>query len=348
MCGRLLEFGVVDYSHRATATVANTTNGVARCRRMADADQLAHKYTRCVGNDERTNCHRPRSRPTTGEQMSWRSPRSIEKGILRTKRYGALVPTRHLVMKRRCLMSNRSPERGIPVALPSQPDTARGSAHLLTPSAPTWQRALLAACILLAPLSITLYLVAWTGSGRQPFVAAAMADSTGNALRLIGAVAASFFLPLGYLGMSLLGMRRAPTLAFICAALSLIGWIPWAALIVLDDLAITIDQTGNTPELAALWAQVNGDPVMTTFLLIYIIGHLLSAVLIGYLLGRLRVIPVWAAWAFALTSPLTILIFPVHNAVFQETLKYSICVLLFIGAVPAAYAMLRGRPVRQR
>ena len=209
----------------------------------------------------------------------------------------------------------------------------------------TWQRALLAACIILAPVSLTLYLVAWTGSGREPLVAAAMATPAGNALRLIGAVAASFFLPLGYLGMSLLGMRRAPNMAFICAALALVGWIPWAALIVLDDMAITINQVGKTPELASLWTRINGDPVLSTFLLIYVIGHLLSAIFIGYMLGRLRIIPVWAAWAFALTSPLTILIFviPGHNATVQEALKYLICVLLFVGAIPAAFAMLRGR-----
>ncbi|HEX5441759.1 MAG TPA: hypothetical protein VFW76_12795 [Ktedonobacterales bacterium] len=205
------------------------------------------------------------------------------------------------------------------------------------------QRALLAACIILAPLSITLYLIAWAGSGREPLVAAAMAGSTGNILRLIGAVAASFFLPLGYLAMSLLGMRRKPGMAFTCAALSLIGWIPWAALIVLDDMAVAIHQTGSTPQLAALWARINGDPVMTTFLLIYVVGHLLSAVLIGYMLGRLRIIPVWAAWAFALTSLLTILIFPIHNSVIQDMLKYLICAFLLIGAVPAAFAMLRGR-----
>jgi hypothetical protein len=143
--------------------------------------------------------------------------------------------------------------------------------------------------------------------------------------------------------MSLLGMRRAPGLATICAALSLIGWIPWAALIVLDDLAITINQTGSTPQLDALWARVNGDPVMTTFLLIYIIGHLLSAVLIGFMLGRLRIIPAWAAWAFALTSLLTILIFPVHNLAFENALKYLICVLWIVGAIPAALVMLTGK-----
>jgi hypothetical protein len=205
------------------------------------------------------------------------------------------------------------------------------------------QRILLAICIFLAPLSITLYLVAWSGSGREPLAAAAVADTTGNTLRLIGAVAASFFLPLGYLGMSLLGMRRAPWLATFSVILSLVGWIPWAALIVLDDLAITIDRTGSTPQLAALWTRVNGDPVMSTFLLIYVIGHLLSAVFIGYMLGRLRIIPVWAAWAFALSSPLTIAIFPIHNTGVQEVLKYLICILLFVGAIPAAFAMLRGR-----
>ena len=210
------------------------------------------------------------------------------------------------------------------------------------PAVVIWQRRLLATCIILAPASITLYLVAWPGNGRQPLVTSAMASPTANTLHLIGAVAASFFLPLGYLGMSLLGMRRAPVLATICVALSLVGWIPWAALIVLDDLAIAIHQRGSTAPLDALWAQVNGDPVMSTFLLIYIIGHLLSAVLIGLMLGRLHIIPVWAAWAFALTSPLTIVIFPIHNAVVQDVLKYLICVLWIAGAIPATFAMLQG------
>src|SRR5205823_13213597 len=86
----------------------------------------------------------------------------------------------------------------------------------------TFQRVSLAACILLAPLSITLYLVSWPGNGRQPLMASAMAGPTGNTLHFIGAIAASFFLPLGYLGMSLLGMRHAPWLATFSAALSLV------------------------------------------------------------------------------------------------------------------------------
>jgi hypothetical protein len=217
---------------------------------------------------------------------------------------------------------------------PSQTDQA----HLS--SAFTFQRYAFAACIILAPVSISLYLISWTGNLRQPLLDSATAGPAGNTLHFIGAIAASFFLPLGYLGMSLLGMRHAPWLATISAALSLIGWIPWAALMGLDDLAYDISQVGSTPQFTDLWMHFNSDPVMTIYLLVYVIGHLLSAVLIGFMLGRLHLIPAWTAWAFALSSPLTILIFPVHSLVFQDVLKYLICVLLFMGAIPAAFAML--------
>jgi hypothetical protein len=210
----------------------------------------------------------------------------------------------------------------------------------------TFQRISLAACILLAPLSITLYLVSWEGNQRAPLtplIASAMAGPTGNTLHFIGAIAASFFLPLGYLGMSLLGMRRAPWLATISAALSLIGWIPWPALMGLDALAYDINQLGRTAQFAALWTHFNGDPVMTIYLLIYIIGHLLSAVVIGFMLGRLHLVPAWAAWAFALTSPLTIVIILVHSLVFQDVLKYLVCALWILGAIPAALTMFKNK-----
>ncbi len=224
------------------------------------------------------------------------------------------------------------------------PTSQREQAQVST--AFTFQRMSFATCIILAPLSITLYLVTWEGNQRAPLtplITSAMAGPTGNTLHFIGAIAASFFLPLGYLGMSLLGMRRAPWLATISSALSLLGWIPWAALMGLDALAYDITLVGSTPQLAALWTHFNGDAVMTTYLLIYIIGHLTSAVLIGIMLGRLRLIPAWAAWAFALTSPLTIPIILIHSLVFQDVLKYLICALLFIGAIPAALAMLTNK-----
>src|SRR5215469_11554635 len=142
-----------------------------------------------------------------------------------------------------------------------------------TPIHPTlaFQRISLAACILLMPLSITLYLLSWEGNQRAPLtplITSALAGATGNTLHLIGAIAASFFLPLGYLGMSLLGMRRAPWLATIAVALSLVGWIPWPALIGIDDLAYDIATSGPSPQLSMLWTHFNSDPIMLTYLLI--------------------------------------------------------------------------------
>ncbi len=69
---------------------------------------------------------------------------------------------------------------------------------------------------------------------------------------------------------------------------------------------------------------------------IFIIGHLISAILLGILLGRTRLIPSWAAWAFALSSPVTMLLF-----MFQlyPQLVWIVCVLFIMGAFPAALAM---------
>ncbi len=207
------------------------------------------------------------------------------------------------------------------------------------------QRYALAASIVLGPLSVALFVYSWpAGLLRQAILASAMAGPVGNMLHFIGGVAASFFLPVGYLGMSLLGMRRAPWLATISAALSLIGWIPWAALMGIDDLGYTITLAGSTPQLAALWAHFNSDLLMLTYLLIYVIGHMLSSVLIGIMLGRLRLIPVWAASAFALSGPLKILLFvpsPLLTARF--VLTFLIFVLWIGGAIPAAFAMLKNR-----
>lgn len=223
-------------------------------------------------------------------------------------------------------------------------------------SAIRFQRILLAACIILAPLSITLYVLAWpenpanvviNNTGASFIDTSIMAGPTGNLLHFIGGIAASFFLPLGYLGMSLLGMRRSPWLATISAALSLVGWIPWAALMGIDDLAYDIAQVGRTPELAAIWTRFNGDPVMVTYLLIYVIGHLISAVLIAIMLGRQRLIPAWAAWAFALSSPLTMAYFSVHIIEARYVLKFLICACLIVGAVPAAFAMLKNKDLAQ-
>ena len=88
--------------------------------------------------------------------------------------------------------------------------------------------------MLLAPLSLTLYVLAWpenpapavvNATRPAPVKTSAMAGPTGNALHFIGGIAASFFLPLGYLGMSLLGSKQP---AWQFAKSRLIG-LQWAS-----------------------------------------------------------------------------------------------------------------------
>ena len=192
-----------------------------------------------------------------------------------------------------------------------------------------------AVCTALAPLSVIVYSVSWARSPNPTSIATVGASA--NLLHFVAGFMASFCLPLGYLGMALLGIRRSPWLATFSAGLALVGWIPWPALMGIDDLSLQIVQVGNTSQLTALWERFNADPLMSAYLYTYVIGHLLSAILLGIMLGRARLIPLWAAWALALSSPITILAFPTKNPI----LGILFLVLLTIGILPAAYTMLK-------
>jgi len=62
-------------------------------------------------------------------------------------------------------------------------------------------------------------------------------------------------------------------------------------------------------------------------------------VVLGIALGRAGAIPAWAAWALALTSPITIIAFPTR----VHELLYVVSLVWFAGSVPAALAVWRNR-----
>jgi len=219
------------------------------------------------------------------------------------------------------------------------------SGQAQTASLPTYrklQRVLLAACILLGPLAFSLYVVSWNDVNGGLIATSARVGILANQLHFVSGFAASFFLPPGYLGMALLGMRHSPWLATISAILGLVGWIPFAALVGIDDLAYDIALRGSTPQFATLWTSFNGDALMNAFLYTYAAGHLLSTVLIGVLLGRTRLIPVWAAWVLILSSPLTIVAF-IDGQHYRSVVSPLICGLLILGSLPAAIAMVTNK-----
>ncbi len=207
------------------------------------------------------------------------------------------------------------------------------------------QYRLLALCILLAPLTVTVYLMTWitirgsSFSYSQSLIYTQSVAALGNSINdthMIFGILATIFLPLGYFGMAVLGMKRAPWLSTSSAIFALVGWAPFGAIISLDMLVYAVARGGSVPQLVTFWGQFNADPFVMTFQYTYILGHMISAILLGILLGRTRLIPAWAAWAFALSSPVTMCLFAFH--LFPQFV-WIVCVLLIIGAFPAAVAM---------
>lgn len=90
------------------------------------------------------------------------------------------------------------------------------------------QHRLLGICILLAPLTLTVYLLSWINinvrgtSIDYSQSIAAISDLVNQIHMTFGIVASIFLLP-GFLGMALLGMKRAPWLATISAIFALVG-----------------------------------------------------------------------------------------------------------------------------
>ncbi len=206
-------------------------------------------------------------------------------------------------------------------------------------------RVVFAASIVLAPLVLLLYAILNPTalgahySGQKALAVNMAANPTANQIHLVLGIVLSFLLPLAFLGMAWLSMRRAPWLATIAGLLSLVGWIPWSALIGQEGLTYTMVQIGDSTQFAILWERYNGDFVITTYLLIYIIGHLVSMVLLAFALGRTRLIPAWAAWAFGIASPLQIVAFVTHMLV----VILIACLLWFLASIPAALALLHDK-----
>jgi hypothetical protein len=65
-------------------------------------------------------------------------------------------------------------------------------------------------------------------------------------------------------------------------------------------------------------------------------------VLLGFALGRTRLIPGWAAWAFAISSPLQIVTFILH----MLPIILIAFVLWFLASIPTALALLHAKGER--
>ena len=198
---------------------------------------------------------------------------------------------------------------------------------------------MLLAPVLLIPGTLFNPAVGGIGAGAANIAANAAADPTTNQLHIAVYVLETFVLPASVVGLAGLALRRSPWLATIGGGLGLIGWLPWSALAAQDDLTFQMAQMGGGPQFVELWNRFTTDRTMGALTLIYVICHLSGYVLLGIALARARIIPPWAAWSLVLTSPITLIAFPTH----LHELLYLVIALWFVGSVPAAVAVWRGR-----
>jgi hypothetical protein len=206
------------------------------------------------------------------------------------------------------------------------------------------RHAVYAASIILAPIAVLggsrlNPAIGGIGAGAANVAANVAADPATNQLHVALYAVDTFLLPLSVLGLAGLALERSPWLATIGGGLGLIGWLPWSALVAQDDVTFQIGRLGGDPGFVELWNRFTTDAVMGGLTLLYVIGHLVAYILLGIALGRARIIPLWAAWALVLTTPITIAAFALRAHVLLDV----VAVFWLAGSVPAAFAVWRDR-----
>jgi hypothetical protein len=174
-------------------------------------------------------------------------------------------------------------------------------------------------------------------SGADAITAAAAANPVTNTLHMVAFVAASYLLPIGAVALAVVAYPRRPWLAAIGGLIAVLGWLPFSALTALDDLINRADGQGG---LGSLIDRFSTDPVMGSYLIVYVIGHLVAYVLLGIALRD--DIARWASLCMIASSPLTVAAFVVPTAG-RLAVGSAGLALLFIGSAAAAPAILRSR-----
>jgi hypothetical protein len=178
------------------------------------------------------------------------------------------------------------------------------------------------------------------------FIAAfATANTFLSQTHVISMIFVSYLLPLGLLAMAWLALPRAPWWASSAALLLLLGVFPVAIFAGQDSLSYDIARRGSNPLLLTLAQQFDRDGVMSYYNVVFNIGSIVGPTLLGIALWRARAIPIWAALLITISRPLVFL-YPLLPVQWQLGFLVQIpsCLLLFIGSIPAAIAVLRMPP----
>jgi hypothetical protein len=209
-------------------------------------------------------------------------------------------------------------------------------------------RAFFALCVLLAPLSLSLWFgLCPTGAGDPG------CPDQGNSLAVFAAfrtmnpqlmqvflflnLLIPYLYPLSCIGLGLLAMKRSPWFATLGVACGFAGSIVWGLIAGQIALLDGMAQIGTNPVFVTVEHHYYTNWMTLTFAIGWLFGHLLAYVFLGIALARARVVPQWAAWLLVASAPLMGPIAYGANLGVLQILGFG---LVFLASIPAALAML--------
>jgi hypothetical protein len=144
-------------------------------------------------------------------------------------------------------------------------------------------------------------------------------------------------LPLGVLITARLAVRTRPVLGSVAAAVAWTGFAAQSWVVYPERPAAAAAEAGVDPATAvALIGATDAHPSATAALLVFVVGHILGAVLLGAALWG--AVPRWAALGLALSQPLHLVF---ATAVVNHPLDAACWALTGVGFTAAAVAALR-------
>src|SRR5215472_6672572 len=211
------------------------------------------------------------------------------------------------------------------------------------------QRMCFAVCMLLAPLALSLWFgLCPTGANDAACPDQASSLAVFAAFRAMNPQLMQVFLflslivpylyALSYVGLGLLAMKRSPWLATLGMACGFAAGVVWAAIADSITMLASMAQISLNPLFVTVQHHYYANWLILAFGAAWVIGHQLGYILLGIALARARVIPLWAACLFIVSVPI---MGPIAYGTGLGLLQILGYVLVFIGSIPAALAMLR-------
>ncbi|HLI89854.1 MAG TPA: hypothetical protein VKV37_14285 [Ktedonobacteraceae bacterium] len=212
-------------------------------------------------------------------------------------------------------------------------------------------RMFFALCIVLAPLALILWFgLCPTGANDAACPDQASSLAVFAAFRAMNPQLMQIFLflnliipylyPLSYVGLGLLAMKRSPWLATLGIICGFAAGVVWGVIADSITMLFSMAQISLNPLFVTVEHHYYSAWLILTFGAFWVVGHLFGYVFLGIALLRARAVPRWAAWLIIVSAPLMgPIAYPAHLGILQ----IFGFVLVLIGSVPAAFAMLRSR-----